>query len=77
MIRGAGQEYQPLAWAHWRTNGACSCLAMLFWLMLNPFGLIILIAVPTIKTTDAFVQERRVQNVTKRFLEVCRCMLEC
>lgn len=27
-----------------------------FWLMLNPFGLIILIAVPAIKTTDAFVQ---------------------
>lgn len=35
--------------------------------MLNPFGLIILIAVPAIKTTDAFVQLRGLQNVTKRF----------
>lgn len=38
-----------------------------FWLMLNPFGLIILIAVPAIKTTDAFVQVRGLQNVTERF----------
>lgn len=38
-----------------------------FWLMLNPFGLIILIAVPAIKTTDAFVQLLGLQNVTKRF----------
>lgn len=35
--------------------------------MLNPFGLIILIAVPAIKTTDAFVQLWGLQNVTKRF----------
>lgn len=38
-----------------------------FWLMLNPFGLIILIAVPAIKTTDAFVQVRGLQNVTEGF----------
>lgn len=35
--------------------------------MLNPFGLIILIAVSAIKTTDAFVQLWGLQNVTKRF----------
>lgn len=35
--------------------------------MLNPFGLIILIALPAIKTTDAFVQLWGPQNVTKRF----------
>lgn len=35
--------------------------------MLNPFGLIILIAVPAIKTTDAFVQLWGLPNVTKRF----------
>lgn len=38
-----------------------------FWLMLNPFGLIILIAVPAIKTTDAFVQVWGLQNVTEGF----------
>lgn len=38
-----------------------------FWLMLNPFGLIILIAVPAIKTTDSFVQLWALQNVTKGF----------
>lgn len=37
-----------------------------FWLMLNPFGLIILIAAPAIKTTDAFVRLWGFQNVTKR-----------
>lgn len=35
--------------------------------MLNPFGLIILIAVPAIKTTDAFVQVWGLQNVTEGF----------
>lgn len=34
--------------------------------MLNPFGLIILIAAPAIKTTDAFVRLWGFQNVTKR-----------
>lgn len=53
----------PLHWDKW----SLFLPSHAFWLMLNPFGLIILIASPAIKTTDAFVQLWGLQNVTKRF----------
>lgn len=42
--------------------------------MLNPFGLIILIAAPAIKTTDAFVRLWGFQNVTKRVWGATECI---
>lgn len=44
--------WAPVLWDKWGLFLPSHAL----WLMLNPFGLIILIAAPAIKTTDAFVQ---------------------
>lgn len=59
---GVGREYPvpgPLLWDKW----GLFLPSRAFWLMLNPFGLIILIAAPAIKTTDAFVQLWGPRNV--------------